>query len=50
MIEKFSDKIFVHFWPARKYYGRVKSYELEAEFCALFEYGHRNFVAVFVQE
>jgi hypothetical protein len=37
-------------WPARKYYGRVKSYELEPEFCALFEYGLRNFVPVFVWE
>jgi len=38
------------FWPALKYFKRVKRYRLEPEFCALYEYGLRNFVSVFVQE
>ncbi len=50
MIENVLDKISVQFWSARKYVGRVKSYELGPELCAQFEYGFRNVVSVFVQE
>jgi hypothetical protein len=34
----------------RKYCRRIKGYELELEFCALFEYELRNVAQVFVQE
>ncbi len=42
--------MFVHFWLARKYFRRVKKYELGPELCALFEYGLRNFLSFFVRE
>ena len=50
MIEKFSDKIFVYFWAARKYFQRVKNYGLEPEFYALSEYALRTFLSVIVGE
>ena len=50
MSAEFCLKDVCSFWPAWKYFRWAKNSRWRLEFCALFEYGLRNIVYIFVQE